>query len=52
MEKEENRLNLEFVKDHMGHRYIKNTKICVRISDRRNAEVFDRLEVSPAIVRN
>jgi site-specific recombinase XerD len=43
--------NLEFVKDHLGHKYMKNTEVYARISDRRRSEVFDQLEVSPAIVR-
>jgi site-specific recombinase XerD len=44
--------SLEFVKDHLGHKYLKNTEVYARISDRRRSEVFDQLEISPAIVRN
>jgi len=44
--------SLEFVKDHLGHKYMKNTEVYARISDRRRSEVFDQLEISPAIVRN
>lgn len=44
--------NLEFVKDHLGHKYMKNTEIYARISDRRRTEVFDQLEISTSIVRN
>ena len=44
--------NLEFVKDHLGHKYMKNTEVYARISDRRRTEVFDRLEVSNSIVKN
>lgn len=43
--------SLEFVKDHLGHKYIKNTEVYARISDRRREKVFDQLEVSSSIVR-
>ncbi len=43
--------SLEFVKDHLGHKYMKNTEVYARISDRRRREVFDQLEVSSSIVR-
>jgi len=44
--------SLEFVKDHLGHKYMKNTEVYARISDRRREEVFERLEVSSAIVKS
>ena len=44
--------SLEFVKDHLGHKYMKNTEVYARISDRRRVEVFEQLEVSSSIVKS
>jgi integrase len=44
-------MNLEFVQDHLGHQDIRSTTLYARITDRRRAEVFRQLEVSPWIVQ-
>lgn len=41
---------LEFIQDHLGHQDIRSTTIYARITDRRRAEVFRQLELSPWIV--
>jgi integrase len=44
-------MSLEFVQDHLGHQSIRSTSIYARISDRHRVAAFERLDVSPWIVR-
>jgi integrase/recombinase XerC len=42
---------LEVIQDHLGHQSIRSTSIYARITSRRRAAVFRRLEASPWIVQ-
>lgn len=44
-------LDIEYVRDHLGHVNIQNTAIYARITDRRRDLVFRKLEESPEIVK-
>ena len=44
-------MDIEFVRDHLGHVNIQNTALYARITDRRREQVFQQLEKSAEIVK-
>lgn len=44
-------MDIEYVRDHLGHVNIQNTALYARITDRRREQVFQQLEKSTEIVK-